>query len=177
MATLTANQASDRIPATKHSFSGLLHNAYGVLALTANPTAADLLNMCKVPAGALVMSGEFWCSDMDTNGTPTLDIDFGWPSNGGGVETITLADGTTWTNAGGTAAPSGFINSGVLSGAAVTSQPEIAVGTANYRRFNTFITGPKYFSRETTIQGVVNVASATFAAGSIYLRAQYIVLG
>lgn len=170
--TLTANQARAYIPPFKNHISGVLHVGYGKYSVAANVEDGDIFEMCTVPPGALVVGGQYWTSDMDT-GTETLDMDVGWASNGGGSETITLADGTTYTNMGsGSASATGFVNSGVLTGDAITD----LVASGNFRPFN-MAAGPVYFSRKTTIQVEANAAAATFAAGTIFVRVDYIVVG
>jgi hypothetical protein len=133
--------------------------------------------MCKVPGGSLVVGGAFWTSDMDT-GTETLDMDVGWADNGGASATRTVSDGTRYTNmcnpAGttGAASPTGFVNSGVLTGDAITG----LVASGNYRPFN-MADGPIYFDKDTVIQVEANAAAATFAAGTMFVRVDYIVVG
>lgn len=173
MATFTGNQAGTE-PA-KNNHAGVLHVAYGQVSVTANPADGDIYELLKIPAGSLVVGGEFWSTDIDT-GTEVLDIDIGWAANGGGSETFVASDGTTWTNAGGTADPDGFSDMGVLLGDAITSEPRVAAGTGNYRRFEKFTAGPKYFSRETTVQAEGNVAANAFTAGSMWARVEYLVL-
>jgi len=81
------------------------------------------------------------------------------------------------TNAGGTADPDGLDALGtVITGDAVTSQPIVAANAGAYSKFNLFLTGPKYFSRETTIQIEANAAAATFTAGSMWIRVEYVML-
>jgi hypothetical protein len=170
--TLTSNQAASAVQPRKHSLSGVLHTEFGYYPVAANVEDGDIFEMCKIPPGALVVGGQFWCSDMDT-GTEALDMDCGWADNGGASATITVADGTTYTNmSAGAADPDGFVNAGVLTGDAITD----LLASGNLRPFN-MAAGPVYFSEETTIQVEANVAAATFAAGTMFVRVDYLVIG
>ncbi len=173
MATFTGNQVTNA-PA-KHNFHGVVHAAVGEISVDANPADGDIYTLVTLPAGALVLDAEFWIDDLDT-GTETLDIDFGWASNGGGSETYTASDGTTYTNAFGTADPNGFVTSGVLTGDATTDQPVIASGAGSYRRSGAFTDGYLYASRETTVQAEANAAANSFAAGKISCRIDYVIV-
>ena len=169
--TLTARQAASAVPARRHDGAGLLQVAYGKYSVAANLEDGDIFEMCKVPAGALVVDGKFWSTDIDT-GTEALDMDVGWGDNGGASETLTDASGTTWTNMGaGSASATGFVNAGVLSGDAILDLNPAGV---NLRLFN-MSAGPVYFSRETKIQVEANVAANAFTAGTIYVVVYYVV--
>jgi hypothetical protein len=153
MATTTGTRAAAGFPEFTPNGSGYLCAAYGSATISANPTAADIFQLCKIPKGAVVLGGYFWTSDLDT-GTEALDIDVGWADNG-----AEAAD------------PDGLVNSGVLAGDAVT---DVLASGANYRAFP-MTAGPLTFTRNTTIQAVFNVAAATFAAGTIFVVVQYVV--
>lgn len=156
MATLTATRAAADFPVRKHHGAGLLQVAYGSYDLAANPTAADVIKFCKLPAGAVVLGGWLRGEDLDTNGAPTLDIDVGWGANG-----VEIAD------------PDGFGNFGALNGSAVTNYlPE---GGFLVPFNGTLKDGPVSFSAETTIQAVVNTAAATFAAGTLTVVVHFVV--
>lgn len=172
MATLTANQALSTVQPFGHGLAGTLKAAFGKYTLSANPTAADIIELCKLPKNSIVVGGMFYADNIDTNATEELDIDIGWPANGGGSATLTTADGTTWTNAGSSADPDGFINSGVIEGDAITGL--VAAGTS-MRPFR-MEGGPYYFSEDTMVQAVVNVDAATFAAGTISVVVYYVVI-
>jgi hypothetical protein len=138
MTTLTATRAASTVPAFRSVGSGLLCAAYGSYDLSANPTAADVIEMCRVPAGAVILGGFLRGEDLDSNGSPTLDIDVG-----------TSAD----TDA--------FGNFGALNGTAVTNYlPE---GGFVIPLHGTLKDGPVSTTAETVIQCIVNTAAATFA--------------
>ena len=82
MATLTAARAATTFPvAAPAAGAGVLCTAYGTYTLTANPSAADVLQACRIPAGATVIGGWLRGEDIDS-GTAALDIDIGWTANG-----------------------------------------------------------------------------------------------
>jgi hypothetical protein len=153
MATTTGTRAAAGFPEFTPTGSGLLCAAYGSAAIASNPSAADIFKLCKIPAGAVVLGGYLWTSDLDT-GTEALDIDVGWADNG-----VEVAD------------PDGLVNSGVLAGDAVT---DVVAAGANLRHFP-MTGGPLTFSKNTTIQAVFNAPAATFAAGTIFVVVQYVV--
>mgnify|MGYP006176373675 CR=1 FL=1 len=156
MATTTGTRAAADFPVFKPSGAGLVCAAYGYHDFAANPTAADILALCKVPAGAVVIDGLVRIEDIDTNATEELDIDVGYAANG-----AVAAD------------PDAFGNFGVLNGDAVTNYlPE----GGTLLPFNGVLgNGPLAFTAETTITATINVDAATFAAGTITVVAYYVV--
>lgn len=151
--TLTGARAADSFPVYRPSGAGALAVAYGTYSIAANVEDGDIFELCKLPAGAVVVGGAFWASDMDT-GTEALDIDIGYAANG-----VDTAD------------PDAFVNSGILSGDAIT---DLIPAGHNYRPF-VMSAGPVTLSAETVVQAEANVAAAAFAAGTIYVRVDYIV--
>jgi hypothetical protein len=150
MATLTAARAASTFPvASLSSHQGVLQVAYGIYNVAAAPSAADILNICKLPAGATVIGGYIQAADLDTNATETLDIDCGWAGNG--------------TDA---ADPDGFGNFGVLTGDAVAEFRPVA---GIYLPFTNVIqdAGVKTFAAETTVTITFTGAPATLTAGVI----------
>jgi hypothetical protein len=125
-----------------------MHVAWGVYSLAANPTAADIIEFCRVPAGATVIGGYVQAADLDTNATEELDIDIGWAANG-----VDNAD------------TDGFGNFGVLTGDASVHLPVAGI----YVPFANVIQSPgfKTFGAETTVIGTVNVDAATGGTGAI----------
>lgn len=157
MATLTAANAAAGAQVASAARKGVLQVAYGVYDLTSAPSTGDVINMCKVPAGATVIGGFVQAADLDSNATETLDIDAGWLSNG--------------TDA---ADPDGFGNFGVLTGDAVAELRPVA---GIYLPLANIIQNPGYktFAAETTLTVTITAASATFAAGAIKLVVFYVV--
>ena len=162
MATLTATRAASTFPVFQPTGSGLLCAAYGTYALTANPTIADIAQMCKLPAGAVVVGGHLYAADIDTNATETLDMDVGWAANGG-TGTYDAAD------------PDGLGNFGVFTGDAFATGNVSNVVGVNYPLNGLLATGVlPAFTAETTIQIVFNAVAATFAAGSVSVVVFYV---
>ena len=158
MATLTAARAAANFPVGGFAGSGVVNVAYGSYTLAANPTAADIIKFCKLPAGATVIGGWLRGEDIDT-GTEALDIDIGWAANGG-------------TGVGATADPDGFGNFGVITGDAVTElKPEVSILLPLN---GTLKSGPVSFDAETSIQGVVNVAANAGGTGVLWLTVFYV---
>lgn len=149
MATLIAARAASTAPVPSlSSMQGVQQVAYGIYNVTA-ASAADIINICKLPAGATVIGGFVQASDLDTNGTETLDIDVGWAANG--------------TDA---ADPDGFGNFGVLTGDAVAEFRPVA---GIYLPFVNIVqdSGVKTFAAETTVTVTFTGAPATLTAGYI----------
>jgi hypothetical protein len=76
MATVTAARAAPTFPAMTGG-AGRLLVAYGHHDFAAEPAAADVLEICRVPAGAVILGGFIRMGDMDSNATETLDFDVG----------------------------------------------------------------------------------------------------
>lgn len=150
MATLTATRAASTFPVSSFAGAGVVQAAYGHYDVAANPSANDIAQLCKVPAGAVVLGGWLRVEDLDSNATETLDIDVGWTDD-----------------------PDGFGNFGVLNGDAVTNYlPE---GGILLPLHGTLGNGPVTFSAETTISATFIAAAATFAAGTISLVVLFVV--
>lgn len=147
MATLTGARAASTAPVPSlSSMQGVLQVAWGVYTLAANPTANDVIEFCKVPAGATVIGGFLQGADIDT-GTEAFDIDIGWAANG-----TDSAD------------TDGFGNFGVLSGDAVAEFRPVA---GIYCPFVNIIqdAGYKTFAAETKIIGTVIAAANAGGTG------------
>lgn len=158
MATLTSDQAAAGYPVFQGMGRGQVCVAKGKYTLTANPTAADIAKMCKIPAGAEVFAGWVRAQDIDT-GTGALDFDLGWAANGGSG-TFDAAD------------PDGFGNFGALNGTAVTNYlPEggILLPFQGVLAANGWVT----FTRETTLQLVFNTPANAGGTGTIAVIALY----
>lgn len=151
MATLTA----DRAVAGFQEHGGELRVAWGTYVLAANPTAGDIIEMCRVPAGATVVGGYLGALDIDTNATEELDIDIGWAANG--VDDVDL---------------DGFGNLGVLTGDVVAGYVT-AAGFIYPLQGKLLENGPITFGAETVIQLDVNVDAATGGTGRLNLVVYY----
>ena len=153
--TLTSTRAAADFPVFKSHESGLLCAAHGTFAVAANVEDGDIFEMCRVPAGAVVIGGWINADDMDTNGTETLDMDVGWAANG-----VDAAD------------EDGFGNLGVWEGNAVS---DIHPEAFNHFPFGGVLKdGPKTFARETIIQIEANNVAATFLAGDMTVVVLYL---
>lgn len=156
MATLTGSKAAATAPVPGVPIpNGVLGVAWGVYTLAANPTAADVIEFCKVPAGATVIGGFLQGADIDT-GTEVFDMDIGWAANG--------------TDAADT---DGFGNFGVMDGDAVSQFRPVA---GIYYPFVNIIqdAGFKTFAAETKIIGTVNVAANAGGTGVLKVVVFYV---
>lgn len=164
MATLTAANAASTAAVKGHGMAGNVKCAWGTYTLAANPTAADILQFCRVPAGARIVGGNLYGADIDT-GTEELDLDIGWAANGGSG-TYDAAD------------PDGLGNFGVITGDAFAAGNISNVTGINYPLAGLLVTGVlPYFTRETIIQGVFNVDAATGGTGILTLVVYYVIEG
>lgn len=155
MATITGTRAAATFPAFKALGAGIVCAAYGSYDFASNPTIADIVELCKLPAGAVVLGGFARLEDIDSNATETLDVDIGWAANG-----AVVAD------------PDGFGNFGVRTGDAVTDYlPE---GGALLQLHGTIKDGFPTFTRDTVVTATVVAAAATFAAGTISVVVWYV---
>lgn len=153
--TLTATRAAATFPVYKPQGAGAVACAYGTYEIGAAVEDGDIFEMCRVPAGAVVIDGFVRADDIDT-GTEALDMDIGWAANG-----TDDAD------------PDGFGNLGVWTGDAVTGvKPEVQI----WYPFNGVLKdGPKTFAAETVIQLEANVASNAGHTGTVYVGVYYLV--
>jgi hypothetical protein len=150
MATTTGTRAASTFPAATGGPARLLV-AYGSHDFGANPSVADVIQLCKVPAGAIILDGLLRLEDIDSNATETLDIDIG-----------TSADSDA------------FLNGGVRTGDVVTDYlPE---GGVRLPFHGTLKDGPVICSttQETIIQATIVAAAATFAAGTMTVLVYYV---
>ena len=152
--TLTADRAKAYTPVVGIGEAGTVKVAYGVYEIAANVEDGDIFEMCRIPAGAVVVDGFVRADDLDT-GTVTLDMDVGWAANG-----YEAAD------------PDGFGNLGVWTGDAVAGiKPEAQI----YFPLNGSLkNGPVTFTAETVIQVEANAAAATGGTGTLSVGVYYI---
>lgn len=154
MTIFIGDRAAASFPVAESHTGGAVSVAYGSYEVTINPVAADTYELCKVPAGAVILGGMFYCDDLDT-GSEVMDLDLGWKANGGsGTFDSVDADG--------------LANLGVLLGD--VAAPNLATAVGNV--YN--LAGPIFgngdfptFTAETTIQVTANVAANSFTAGAV----------
>lgn len=160
--TLTATRAATGVQPFKAHGDGIAQVAYGSYAIAANVEDGDIFEMCKLPAGAVVLGGHFYGGDLDTGGE-ALDMDVGWAANGGSL-THDSAD------------PDGLGNFGVLTGDAFAAGNVSNVVGLSYPLAGILVTGvlPK-FSLPTTVQIEANAAATTFAAQTVSIVVYYVV--
>jgi hypothetical protein len=113
----------------------------GKIALTANPTAADVLRIMKIPAGTQVGSIIIANTDLDTNGGPTFVVSYGYAP-------VNASDGPT--------------ASAAYFAAAGQTDLQAANGGKVYSNFDEIT-----FDKDVYLTATVGTAAATFAAGSI----------
>ncbi len=156
MTTFTATRAASGFPVANYAGAGLLKVAYGVYNVTVEPVPADIYQMCRVPAGAVVLGGFIRFGDIDTNGSETMDLDVGWEATADEV-----------------ADPDGFGNFGIQDGDAVTAYlPEGGVLLPLHGVLAT--AGPKTFTAEAIISVTCVDDPATFTAGYITVVVYYV---
>lgn len=156
MATFTATRAASTFPAFKAVGAGILCVAYGSIDVAAEPAPADIYEMCKVPAGAVILDGFLRHEDIDTDATETMDLDVGYAANG-----AVAAD------------PDAFGNFGVQTGDAVVGYlPE---GGVRLPFMGVLKDGPLTLTKETTITVTCVDDPATFTAGTITVVVYYVV--
>jgi hypothetical protein len=151
--TVTAAQAAPGFPVHGHGFGGSAKVAWGTYNIGAATADGDIIELCRVPAGATVIGGWLIGQDIDT-GTETWDADFGWAANGDEV-----------------GVPDGFGNFGVISGDAVDGN-EAGI----FRILGGVLrsAGPKTFNAETKLQLEVNAAANAGGTGRITVLVLYV---
>jgi hypothetical protein len=96
MATFVADEAAATAPAKGEGMSGNCKVVTAEYEISAALALNDVLEMVKVPAGAIVVGCVLATDDLDTNGTPTIVLDVG-----DGSDTDRYIDGSTVGQAGG----------------------------------------------------------------------------
>jgi hypothetical protein len=110
------------------------------ITLAANPTAADVINLLRIPGGMEVDALAIQSDDLDSNGTPTIVFSVGYtPCD----SSSSLAASATYF--------------------AATGQTTAQAGGRLACSFK-----PKKFEEDVFVTVTIGTASATFAAGDIY---------
>lgn len=152
--------------------AGCVIRSYYTYEIAADSEDGDIWELGYIPKYALVTGGAIVTDDIDT-GTEAIDIDLGWAA--AGASTDTWKDprtGVTFTNAAATADPDGFVNTGVLTGDAIT---DLAAAGTNYRPI--LLPVPLWFSEKTKLQIEANAAAGTFTAGTFGVYLEYSITG
>lgn len=141
------NSVQHAASASQGGGRGNVNVAWGTRELAAALTSDDTITFFNLPEGATVIGGWLMGDDLDT-GIETLEIDIGDASD-----------------------PDRFLNSGVLTGDAVTgTKPEAGISIG---LFGTLKDGPHTYSAETAIIGTVVAPAATGGTGTITLVILY----
>lgn len=134
----------DSATLNKNDFMQAFGNAVildGSVALAANPTAADVIRIMKIPAGTKVSSVIIGNGDLDTNGAPTFVYSLGYAP-------VVAGDGPA------------------ASAAYFAAAGDTALQAANngkvYSNFAAIT-----FEKDVYLTMTVGTAAATFAAGTI----------
>lgn len=161
MTTYTSDRAKSTFPVYKPDGAGDLAAAYGTYNWS-SALGTGTVELCKLPAGAVVLGGWLMGDDLDT-GTEAMDFDIGYAANG-----VENAD----TDA--------FGNFGVVTGDAFAAGNLSMSAGINY--WLPSVTGsvlasggPLAFSAETTVTMTINVAANAGGTGRISVVLLYIV--
>lgn len=155
MATFTGPRGHASIPPVDLGMGYAEYGIPGWIDIAANPTAADIYQLCWVPAGFVCTGGIMYLDDIDTNASETLDMDMGWAANGGsGTYDALDADGLG--------------NFGVMNGDAFAA-PSISSTAGNIVPFSGILADGifPFFTKKTLIQATCVATCATFAAGRL----------
>jgi hypothetical protein len=112
----------------------------GAIALTANPTAADVIRIMRIPSGTKVSSIISGNTDMDSNASPTIVYSLGYAP-------VVVADGPA-------ASPAYF----AAAGDTAFQAPNNGKVYSNFAAIT--------FEKDVYLTATIGTASATFAAGS-----------
>ena len=160
MTIFVGDRAKASFPVAQSHTGGAVHVAYGSYEVTIKSVAADTYELCKVPAGAVILGGKFYCDDLDT-GTETMDMDVGWKANGGSGDFDSVDS-------------DGLANMGTLTGD--VAAPNLATAVGLIYNFG----GPHFgngdfptFTKETTIQVTCVTEQATLTAGAMSVYVLY----
>lgn len=156
MATFTGPRAGAGIAPVDPGMGFCGYIIPGWIDIGAAPAAADIYELCWVPAGFHVTGGLLMFGDADTHGTETLEFNLGWAANGGSG-TYDAAD------------PDGLGDFGATNGDA-NALPSLSATAGNLLALSGILTkvsasdgGFPYFTKKTKIQAVCVVVSETWA--------------
>lgn len=122
MATFRTQQTLGRGPIGGVGGASQLLTRYASYSLTAALAAADVVEMIRVPAGAIIYSVLLKVTDLDTNGTPTITL-----TVGDGADTDRLVTSSTIGQAGGSTTT--LASTGLLYTYTAEDTIDITVGT------------------------------------------------
>lgn len=153
MADIASPQAAAGYPVSSYQGKQVVQIGYGVAEAAAAQSATDTVDFCNLPA-CEVIDGFLRGDDIDT-GTEAFELDIGHTANG-----TESAD------------PDAFLNSGVITGDAVT---EVKPETQIWMPLNGVLKdGPYTLSAKTLIQGTVVAAANAGGTGTMYAGLYYI---
>jgi hypothetical protein len=154
MATITASSAASTKPVSGHGFANNRKQAVGIYPVTASLAASTVIQMCRVPKGAVVTGGWLRGTVIEVTAN-TLDIDVGYEDNG--TDAVDL---------------DAFGNFGTLSSTVIVgSKPEQGYA---YPLAGVLMTaGPKTLAAETIISLTVNASATTWTSGVLSLVVDY----
>lgn len=142
MANYNSVQAAASVAQVGSALAGL-QVAWGTYEIATALSSADTITFFTLPANTTVLGGWLLGDDLDT-GTETLEIDVG--------------DASSATR---------FLNSGVITGDAVTgTKPEAGIAVP---LFGTLKDGPYTYTSATAIIGTITAAAAAGGTGTISL--------
>lgn len=151
MTTFSAAKAAADFPVFKPTGAGTVAGLMSTFEIAAALAAADIVEFGRVPA-CDVIEGFLRGDDIDT-GTEVFDFDMGHAGN----DTDT-------------ADPDAFLNSGVITGDAITELKPVA---SIYMPFS-LKDGPVALAETTMVQGVCNVAANAGGVGTLYAGVYFI---
>lgn len=108
MATFTADEAAATAPAKGEGMSGNCKVVVAEYEITAALALNDVIQMVKVPAGAIVSNVVLATDDLDTDASPAIVLDVG-----DGGDTDRYIDGSTVGQAGGITDSSNLVIDGI----------------------------------------------------------------
>ena len=142
MAAVNSDQYGTKIPRVGAGSAGDLKVLFGSYDITTALSAADTINLFTAPKGFTPLFGYLVGADIDT-GTETLQIDIG-----------ISGDATK------------YLNSGVITGDAVTSLKPVA-GIYMPLAEELFTVAPTEFTSDTDIIGTITAAAAAGGTGVV----------
>lgn len=157
MATVSADRAASTQPLYDPS-PGRLGFEWGVYEIASALSKNDIVEFFRLPTCSVV-DGFFRGDDIDT-GAEALEIDIG---HAAGAEGNVSAD------------PDAFLNSGVITGDAIT---DLKPAAGIYYPFQGLLPGGPYALTDTStmVQGVITAAAAGGGTGTLYVGA-YVISG
>lgn len=84
MTVFKAVRSTENFPISSPSIAGVMCCSYGIIhfPLSNHPQTGDIIEMCRIPAGATIIGGRLCSGQLDQESLAEFEFDMGWADNG-----------------------------------------------------------------------------------------------